>query len=409
MINKISIIRESRTDDNRTPLTPKHIKELISRFPDIKIFVQPSKHRCFFDQEYEEHGAIIKEDLTDCDLILGVKEIDPDLLIPSKNYIFFSHTAKIQSDNSAAIQGTPGMDKKILLKAILDKKITLIDYENIRDNLSRRYLGFGRFAGIVGCYNTLNLFLSHNKYVQLGRAYKINDYERLKNNLKSIIFPKIKLLVTGDGRVAKGVLELLRETNILQVSKDEFLKSEIDKPIFCNLQTKDYVTHPESNEFDLHHFINFSNQYSSAALPYLKESNIFISAHYWDPSSPKIFEKNQLDQFSKLEIIGDITCDIEGSVPTTIRSSTIENPIFYLDRQTLQETHIKENNLAIMAVDNLPSELPRDASFEFSDGIVNHVLPFLLEKDDGRIFNATIAKEGHFLEKYNYLKNFINS
>ena len=126
-MNKIAIIRESRSDDRRTPLVPTHIKELLSTFPDLNITVQPSKHRCFSDQEYEDKGAIINEDLSNCDLILGVKEIEPNLLIHSKSYMFFSHTSKIQPDNSAATQGTPGMDKKELLREILTKKITLID------------------------------------------------------------------------------------------------------------------------------------------------------------------------------------------------------------------------------------------------------------------------------------------
>ena len=156
---KIAIIREYRSDDNRTPLVPLHIKELLNIYSKLKIVVQPSPHRCFLDMEYEKNGAILSEDISDWDLILGVKEVEPNLLIESKKYMFFSHTSKIQTDNSEATQGTPGMDKRELLKEVLNKKITLIDYENIRDNLSRRYLGFGRFAGIIGCYNSLNLYL----------------------------------------------------------------------------------------------------------------------------------------------------------------------------------------------------------------------------------------------------------
>jgi len=174
---KIAVIRESRSDDKRTPLVPTHIKELLSTFTDLSITVQPSKHRCFLDQEYKKEGAMIEEDLSACDLILGVKEIEPDLLIPSKSYMFFSHTSKIQPDNSAAAQGTPGMDKKELLREILKKKITLIDYENIRDDHSRRYLGFGRFAGIVGCYNSLNLYLETLGQRPMPRVHELISYE----------------------------------------------------------------------------------------------------------------------------------------------------------------------------------------------------------------------------------------
>ena len=180
---KIAIIRESRSDDRRTPLVPTHIKDLLSRFPSLSITVHPSKHRCFSDQEYKDTGAIISENLSTCNLILGVKEIEPHFLIPSKIYMFFSHTSKIQPDNSAAAQGTPGMDKKELLKALLKKNITLIDYENMRDNLNRRYLGFGRFAGIVGCYNSLNLYLETLGQKSMPRAYELNSYEKLIENI----------------------------------------------------------------------------------------------------------------------------------------------------------------------------------------------------------------------------------
>ena len=408
-INCVGIIRETRIDDSRSPLAPLHVEKIKKKYPNIKVIVQPSELRAYKDDEYKKYGGIISEDLSECDVILGVKEIEPNILLSSKTYIFFSHTYKLNTKTLVNAQGTPGMDKKILLKEIIKKKIKLIDYENIRNNNGSRYLGFGKFAGIVGCFNTLNLFLTHNKFMSVGRAYKINNYERIKQILKSIVFPKIKLLVTGDGRVAKGVLELLNETNITKISKDEYLSSDFDIPVFCNLETSDYVKHSEKKDFELSHFINFPNEYHSCALPFLKISDIFISAHYWDPSSPKIFEKNQINQLSKLKIIGDITCDVDGSVPTTIKSTSINSPNFYIDKNTMKESEEIQNNIGIMAVDNLPSELPRESSLEFGDGIVEHVLPFLIEKDDGRILNATITENGCFLKKYNYLENYINS
>ena len=192
-----------------------------------------------------------------CDLLFGVKEVDVEKLIPNKNYIFFSHTYKLNKETLSNAQGTPGMDKKKLLRSILSKKIKLIDYENIRAANGARYLGFGRFAGIVGCYNTLNLFLSQNNFQPLARAYKINDYERIKNNLSKVRFPNFKLLVTGDGRVNNGVQELLKYTNIKKVSDEEFLKSNFEYPVYCNLETKDYVIHKNKKPFELKHFIEF--------------------------------------------------------------------------------------------------------------------------------------------------------
>ena len=401
-LTNIGIIRESRNDENRTPLVPEHIKKYKESNPNINFIIQPSNSRCFSDEEYELCGAKINENLNECSIIFGVKEIDPNILINNRTYLFFSHTFKINKQ-----QKNIEKHKKDLLLSILNKKITLIDYENIRGKNGTRCLGFGRFAGIVGCYNTLNLLLKVLGKQSLASAYKINDYERLVLNLKNLYFPKTKILVTGDGRVAKGVIELLNQTNIKAVSKKDFLEKKFDQPIFCNLETKDYVTNNSSTNFNLEHFINNSQDYSSSALQYLKETDILISAHYWDPSSPKIFENEDLKVLQNLKIVGDITCDINGSVPTTIRSTTIEEPNYWIERYTLKEIDENNDGIAVMAVDNLPSELPRDSSTEFSEGIINEVLPFLLKEDDGRILNGTITTDGSFLEKYNYLNDYI--
>ena len=401
-LTNIGIIRESRNDENRTPLVPEHIKKYKESNPNINFIIQPSNSRCFSDEEYELCGAKINENLNECSIIFGVKEIDPNILINNRTYLFFSHTFKINKQ-----QKNIEKHKKDLLLSILNKKITLIDYENIRGKNGTRCLGFGRFAGIVGCYNTLNLLLKVLGKQSLASAYKINDYERLVLNLKNLYFPKTKILVTGDGRVAKGVIELLNQTNIKAVSKKDFLEKKFDQPIFCNLETKDYVTNNSSTNFNLEHFIDNPQDYSSSALQYLKETDILISAHYWDPSSPKIFENEDLKVLQNLKIVGDITCDINGSVPTTIRSTTIEEPNYWIERYTLKEIDENNDGIAVMAVDNLPSELPRDSSTEFSEGIINEVLPFLLKEDDGRILNGTITTDGSFLEKYNYLNDYI--
>ena len=408
-INSIGIIKESRPDESRAPIAPKQISTILEKYPDINIVVQPCDNRTFKNSEYLEYGAKISEDINSCDLLFGVKEVDVNRLIPNKDYVFFSHTYKLNKDTLSNAQGTPGMDKKELLKSILNKKIKLIDYENIRAANGARYLGFGRFAGVVGCYNTLNLFLSQNNFQPLARAYKINNYEKIKNNLSKVRFPNFKLLVTGDGRVNNGVQEILKYTNIKKVSDEDFLKKNFEYPVYCNLETKDYVIHKNKKAFELKHFIEFPKEYESRTFDYLKESDLYISAHYWDPSSPKIFTKEQLSQFSKLKIIGDVTCDVDGSIPSTIKSTTIEEPNFFLNTNTFSETDMSNSNLAVMAVDNLPSELPRDSSTEFGNGIVNEVIPYIIGKDDGRILNSTITTEGRFLEKYNYLNEYINS
>ena len=405
----LGIIRECRIDEYRTPLVPKHIQELKKLYPDIKIIIQSSDKRCFSDEEYLKAGGIISENLTSCNLILGVKEIDTSILLSNKKYLFFSHTSKIQSDNSAAAQGTPGMDKKELLKKILNKNVTLIDYENIRNKNGGRYLGFGKFAGIVGCYNSLALYGDFLNYYQLPRAFKINNYSKLKNILKKINFPNIKILITGDGRVARGALELLKFINIKQISKKDFLKKDFNYPVFCNLETSDYVRNNSNVQFNLQHFIKKPSNYISIAEKYLEETNLLISAHYWDPLSPKIFNLKNLYKFNKLKVIGDITCDINGSIPTTLKSTSIKNPYFYLDRYFNIEISKSLNAIAIMAIDNLPSELPRDSSEEFGNDIVKEVLPYIIKEDDKRIYNATIIKNGNFLSKYLYLETYISN
>ena len=404
----LGVIRESREDEFRAPLSPQNIKKLKETYKDLQIIVQPSTNRCFSDTEYTKVGATLSEDLSKTSLILGVKEIDVNILIQNKKYLFFSHTSKIQPDNYAATQGTPEVDKKKLLKNILKKKITLIDYENIRDKNNARYLGFGRFAGIVGCYNSLSLYEQFTNNINLPRAYELKEYSLIKEILKNKKFSPIKVLITGDGRVAKGVLELLKCTNFVQVSKNDFINKNFNEPIFCNLETKDYVSEINKNAFNLKDFINNPKNYISIAGEYLKEANMIISAHYWDPLSPKIFELSELEKFKQLKVIGDITCDINGSIPTTLKSTTIQNPYFYLNKNTNKEIDVNKESLAIMAVDNLPSELSRDSSEEFGEGIVKEVLPYIINKDDQRIHSATIIKNGIFLPKYKYLEKYIS-
>jgi len=405
-IFKLGIIRETRIDEYRTPIVPKHIRELKKNYYNINIILQPSVKRCFSDKEYQDAGAKISEDLSSCDLILGVKEIDIDILIENKKYLFFSHTSKIQQNNSPT-QGTPGMDKKDLLKSAIDKNITLIDYENIRSSSGARYLGFGRFAGIVGCYNTLSLFNNVSDHFTMPRAFEINDYKLLQGIVRDKEFSNMRILVTGDGRVAKGVLELLEYTNIKQVSKEDFLIKDFDKSVYCNLKTSDYVSCDNKKEFNLQHFIKNPKKYKSKAEEYLVKTNILISSHYWDPLSPKIFELKNFHNFKNLKVIGDITCDINGSIPTTLKSTSIENPYFYFEKEKKIECEKSNEALAIMAVDNLPSELPRDSSELFGDDICKEVLPYIIGEDDSRIYNATISHNGKLLPKYLYLENYL--
>ena len=376
----LSIIRESRQDDNRTPLTPKQISKLLKTYDNLKIFVQPSKTRCFKDNDYYKAGATLCEDISTSDIIFGVKEVEASHLIENKTYIFFSHLSKIQKDTNQATQGTPGMNKRELLREILKKNITLIDYENIRDNLGIRYLGFGRFAGIVGCYNTLNLNLNLEKKIFLPRAFEIKNY----------------------------AIEILEHANFKQISLNEYLNKNYNNPVFCNISAKEHVERNDNKSYSKEDFILNPSKYRSKVKSYLAKTDILIACHYWNPKFPKLFSLEEIKKFKDLKIIGDITCDINGSIPTTVRSTTIEKPYYSFNTNSFQETSLNKEGIAIMAVDNLPSELPRDSSEEFGKGVLSQVIPFLITGDDGRIKNATIVSKGKLCTLYDYLKYFIN-
>ena len=405
----ISIIKEARVDENRTPFVPNQIQTLISNFPDLKILVQPSKNRCFKDEDYSKAGAQIEEDISQSDIIFGIKEVEISKLIENKTYLFFSHTSKIRNDNSQSTQDAAIIYKKKLLREILKKKVTLIDYENIRDKSKNayRYLGFGRFAGIVGCYNTLSLYLKLQKKQLLPRAFEINSYKKIKELISKQNFNKLKILQTGKGNVAKGSMEILKHANIKQISLNDYLNKKYDEAVFCNISLREHVERNDGKDSSYQDFMLNPHEYKSKATNYLHSTDMLITGHYWDPKFPKLFSLNQINEFKNLKIIGDITCDINGSIPTTIRSTSIAKPYYSIDINSMKEIDLSNKGIAVMAVDNLPSELPREASEEFGNSIMSEVLPYLINKDDGRINRATTASKGELCSSFSFLENFI--
>jgi len=407
----ISIIKEARVDENRTPFVPNQIQTLISNFPDLKILVQPSKNRCFKDEDYSKAGAQIEEDISQSDIIFGIKEVEISKLIENKTYLFFSHTSKIRNDNSQSTQDAAIIYKKKLLREILKKKVTLIDYENIRDKSKKayRYLGFGRFAGIVGCYNTLSLYLKLQKKQLLPRAFEINSYKKIQELISKQNFNKLKILQTGKGNVAKGSMEILKYANIKQISLNDYLNKKYDEAVFCNISFREHVERNDGKDSSYQDFMLNPHEYKSTATNYLYSTDMLITGHYWEPKFPKLFSLNQINKFKNLKIIGDITCDINGSIPTTIRSTSIAKPYYSIDINSMKEIDLSNKGIAVMAVDNLPSELPREASEEFGNSIMSEVLPYLINKDDGRINRATTASKGKLCSSFSYLENFIRT
>ena len=397
VIITLAVLREARIDENRTPLSPNQVSIILNKFSNIKIIVQPSNRRCFKDEDYQKAGAQITDDLSSANIIFGVKEVDISALIEGKTYLFFSHTSKVSQYIGQTLKDDAIIYKKELLKEVIKKKITLIDYENIREISGEgyRYLGFGRFAGIIGTYNTLNLYLKLFNKKSLPRAFEINNYKEIKKLISKQNFNKIKILLTGSGRASKGSIELLKQANIKQVSINDYLNNKYDKAVFCKISAKEHVEKKDGKEI-------------SKVKNYLFETDMFIACHYWEPKFPKFFYSNQINKFKNLKIIGDITCDINGAIPTTIRSTSIAKPYYSIDINTMKEIDLSDKGIAVMAVDNLPSELPRDASEEFGSGVISEVLPSLINKDDGRINRATTASNGKFSENFSYLNGFIN-
>jgi len=268
-------------------------------------------------------------------------------------------------------------------------------------------LGFGRFAGIVGCYNTLNLYLKLQKKPLLPRAFEVNSYKKIQELLSKQNFNKLKILQTGKGNVAKGSIEILKHANIKQISLNDFINKKYNESVFCNISLKKHVERNDGKDSSYQDFMLNPNEYKSKATNYLRYTDMLITGHYWDPKFPKLFSLNQINEFKNLKIIGDITCDINGSIPTTIRSTSITKPYYSFDTNLMKEIDLCNKGIAVMAVDNLPSELPKESSEEFGNALTSNVLPYIINNDDGRIKKATIVKKGKLTAPFTYLKDFI--
>ena len=397
---KVGIVREGKTPpDKRVPLTPEQCVEVMNKYPDVSVVVQPSPIRCFRDEEYTEKGIQLQEDLSDCDVLLGVKEVRIGDFIPGKIYLFFSHTIKKQAYN------------RKLLQTILEKKVQLIDYEVLTNKEGFRIIGFGRFAGLVGAYSGLRAFGLKNELFELKPAHKCNDLAEMLRHLDEVTLPPVKIAVTGDGRVANGVLEILNHLKIMRVSPEGFLNDhEPEEAIYVQLLPNNYARRTDGQAFDLMHFFNHPQVYQNAFLPFAQASDMLIASAYWDPKAPVLFTADDMkDMDFRISVISDITCDIEGSIPSTKRAATIDDPFYDYNPQSgeLEEAFSNPNNVTVQAVDNLPCELPKDASLDFGRNLIDKVFPGLFGEDaDGIIERASITKDGKLSERFRYLQDF---
>lgn len=398
---KVGILREGKTPpDKRVPLTPQQCIEVQDNFPEVSIIVQPSPIRSFKDDEYSALGIVLKEDLSDCDVLLGVKEVRIEDFIPGKIYLFFSHTIKKQAYN------------RKLLQTVLNKKIQLVDYEVLTNKEGFRIIGFGRFAGLVGAYNGFRAFGLKNELFNLKPAHECDDLEEMLRHLDEVNLPPVKIAITGDGRVANGVIEILNHMNIMRISPEAYLKTaEPKQPVYVQLLPNNYVKKINNGEaFDLMHFFNHPAEYENAFQAFAEGTDILIASAYWDPKAPVLFtaEEMKADNF-RISVISDITCDIEGSIPSTKKASTIDDPFYDYNPATgeIEDAFSNPNHVSVQAVDNLPCELPKDASVDFGRSLIEKVFPSLFGEDvDGIIERASITKDGELTEKFSYLQDF---
>tara|TARA_B100001758_G_scaffold247927_1_gene268628 strand:+ start:4982 stop:6184 length:1203 start_codon:yes stop_codon:yes gene_type:complete len=397
---KIGLLKEEKKPaDARVVLTPQQCKVFKTIYTDIDLVVMSSDVRCFSDELYRESGVEVVHDLSDCDILLGVKEVPKSLLMPDKTYCYFSHTIKKQEYN-----------RELLLKMI-SLNITMIDYEALKDAKGRRLLGFGRYAGIVGAYNGfLTYGLKSGKY-KLKPANKCFDRLEIESELEKIDLKDEKIIVTGNGRVGNGIMEIMNIINIREVSKEDFVNKSFDEAVFVHLHTMDYNVKINGSASLKSEFYDSPELYQSSFMDYAKCADIFIAGHYHGTGSPYLF--NREDAKSKmfnLKVIADISCDIDGPVASTIRSSTINDPIYgYNPKSEAEDDFMKEGVIAVMAVDNLPCELPKDASEDFGKEMLEKILPILINGNNHQaVVNATICENGDLTQSFNYLRDYIN-
>lgn len=394
---KIGLIREGKTPaDNRVALTPSQCKWIEKNAPQIEVVVQTSDSRCFSDKEYLSAGAEVKEDLSDCDILFGIKEVPVDQLIPGKTYLFFSHTKKKQPHNQK------------LMRAILDKNITLIDYECLEHEDGQRIIGFGFFAGIVGAHNGMMAYGDRTGLFKLDRVYKQRSFRDLIHNYFGLRLPNVKIAVTGSGRVAHGILEIMNLMGIHEVEPDDYLIRRFSYPVYTQLKGAELYRHKETGKYSRMEFHEHPEKYECKFLPYAAQTDILLNGVYWDKNVPRLFEKPDVKAENFIiQTIADITDDADGSVPINVGDQTIEDPVYGIDKTSLEKTAAYlPNSIDIMAVGNLPNELPRDASRYFGEQLIKHVLEDLLGKGSQVISRATMAKDGQLTKEFEYLNDY---
>jgi saccharopine dehydrogenase (NAD+, L-lysine forming) len=398
-ISKIGIVREGKVPpDFRVPLTPAQCALVKTKF-GVDVVAQPSPIRRFKDEDYAAAGITLQEDLSDCDLILGVKEVPTDMLIASKSYMFFSHTIKKQPHNAK------------LLKALLDKKIRLIDYETLKGTDNKRLIGFGRYAGIVGAYEGFRAYGKKHNLYELKSPSECADRKEMELEMKKIVLPQnMKIVVTGFGRVGNGAEEVMKLLPIERVNEEDYFSKKFDHPIYVHLDTHEYYVRKEFGGFDKKDFYSNPEKYISTLAETVRKADLYIACHLWAGGNPILLSEEDMRHPDwRCMVIADVSCDTNGPIASTIRASKISDPIFGYHRLQNVECDWKEKDaICVMAIDNLPCELPKDASEDFGNELINKVLPLLLEADpDHLVWKATeTTLEGELTPHFEYLHDY---
>jgi len=393
----IGLIREGKTpQDNRVALTPAHCKWLNRKFDDLEVVVQHSSTRCYTDAEYIRAGVEVKEDISDCDLLLGIKEVPVDMLLEGKSYMFFSHTKKLQPANQK------------LFRAIIEKKITLIDYECLEHDDGTRIIGFGFFAGIVGAHNGMMAYGNRIGEFKLARVGSVNSFQKLIHTYFGLRLPNIKIAVTGTGRVAHGVLEIMNLLGIHEVETDEFLETEFAYPVYVHLKGANLYAHKETGKYNRNDFHANPQNYVCRFTDYISQTDILVNGIYWEKNIPRLFELEDISKENfRIKTIADITDDKNGSVPCNLGDSTIDAPVYGVDKISFEKTDpYLPGSVDVMAVGNLPNELARDASRYFGEQLIKYVLDDIRLGGSKLIQHATMVDGGKINEPYLYMQEY---
>ena len=398
---KFAIVKERKNPpDRRVVFSPEKLAEARRQFPDAEFIIESSDIRIFPDAAYQALGFKVTDDVSDADVMIGVKEVPVENLIPNKKYFYFSHTIKKQPYNSK------------LLKAMLDRHIEMYDHETIVKENGARLIGFGRYAGLVGAYNGFRALGLRDGLYSLPKVETLADLNEVKDELDKITIPNIKILLTGTGKVAYGAKEILDHLGIRQITDALYLTSQFTEPVYCMADVMEYAKRKDGKVGEKFAFYKDPSGYESNFMPYAKETDYFIAGHFYGNNAPYLFTREDAKHPDfKINLVADVSCDIDGPVASTIRPSTIAEPFYGYDPQTESETTFDDKDaITVMAVDNLPCELPKDASEGFGEAFLEHVIPAFFDEDQNRVLERALmtTSEGQLTKRFSYLQDYVD-